>query len=241
MNDLIKSTSNLLPNADNIITPTTPDYILHLLQLIPIIIGLLFGKQYIDKKKRQKQKLAQSTYIPEVEFIQTDERACFPVRDPISIGYTLHSRDLYIIPAGQRQTIPTGIAAWLPRGYYGRFTNLQSNTIHGIIVADIPYDNTLQGGEITVLLVNTTKFEYTICQGQGICQLILESALIAPIKYTNYEEHQEIKYGRKSTQIQQRHRQQQSGRGDLQSGPECTDTKLANTTTTININDPMPN
>jgi dUTPase len=219
MSETIIPSTNLNSNADS----TSSDLIIHILQLIPVIIGLLFGKQYIDKKKRQKQKLALS-HSTEIEFLQLCETGCYHTREHTSIGYTLCSRDGYIIPAGERQVIPTGVSAWLPPGCYGRLTNIgKLAAFHGVIVADIPYDQSSQGSEITVLLINTSKTSYHIAQGEEICQLILEVALVAPIKYTNYQQLQEKqRYGYKSNLLQRQQPQQQPGGGDLSSAAEST-------------------
>ena len=91
----------------------------------------------------------------------------------------LSSRIDVVLDPGERETIPTGIAVAIPRGYAGLVlprSGLASR--HGISLVNSPglIDSGYRG-EIAVVLINTDKLEpFHIKRGDRIAQLMIQPA-----------------------------------------------------------------
>lgn len=93
---------------------------------------------------------------------------------PHDAGMDLYSCETTIIPPGERQLIPTGIAMSIPAGYVGLVwdksgiaTNHGLKTMAGVI--DAGYR-----GEVKILVHNLSSKPYTVEAGSKIAQLLIQ-------------------------------------------------------------------
>lgn len=92
-------------------------------------------------------------------------------------GLDLPSRIDYVLEAGERAMIPTGIAVAIPAGYAG-FVLPRSGLAsrHGIALVNSPglVDSGYRG-EIAIIMINTDKHEaFHIKRGDRIAQLVIQ-------------------------------------------------------------------
>lgn len=102
------------------------------------------------------------------------KNAKVPLRNEGDAGYDLFSDKDYVVPAGGKEMINTGISVAIPSGHYGRIAPRSGlawkNSIDvGAGVIDMSYR-----GLVKVILFNHSKKDYAIKQGDRIAQLILE-------------------------------------------------------------------
>lgn len=90
-------------------------------------------------------------------------------------GYDLFSLEENIkISPGERVLIKTGITMAIPNGYYGRIAPRSGLALkHGIDVMGGVIDSQYRG-EIGVILLNISGFEFNVNQGDKIAQIIIE-------------------------------------------------------------------
>src|SRR5687768_14961889 len=89
-------------------------------------------------------------------------------------GFDLASRIDFVIEPGERATVPTGIAAQIPRGYAGLVLPRSGLAArHGIALVNSPgLIDAGYRGEIAVVLINTDKrAAFEIKRGDRIAQL----------------------------------------------------------------------
>jgi dUTP pyrophosphatase len=97
-------------------------------------------------------------------------------------GLDLPSRVDYVLEAGERAMIPTGIAVAIPRGYAG-FVLPRSGLAsrHGIALVNSPglVDSGYRG-EMAIIMINTDKREaFHIKRGDRIAQLVIQKVVEA--------------------------------------------------------------
>ena len=91
-------------------------------------------------------------------------------------GVDLRSTEDFVIEAGDRALVPTGIRMAIPYGYVGLVhprSGLALN--YGITVLNTP--GTIDSGyrgEIGVILMNTSKREFYLRRGDKIAQLVIQ-------------------------------------------------------------------
>ena len=111
------------------------------------------------------------------------EDAALPERKtPGAVGYDLFSYEEKVLKASERILVSTGVAIELPNGVYGRIAPrsglaLKKGIDIGAGVIDPDYR-----GEIKILLLNNSKFEYLIKKGDRIAQLIMEKVKIGDVE-----------------------------------------------------------
>ena len=88
-------------------------------------------------------------------------------------GYDLYANATLTIPAKQRSTVPTGIKLKLPTGTYGRIAPRSGLSLKRLDIAAGVIDRDYTG-EIQVLLVNNSDFDFVVTTGDRIAQLVLE-------------------------------------------------------------------
>lgn len=92
-------------------------------------------------------------------------------------GIDLSSRVDFVLKPGERATIPTGIAAAIPRGFAGLVLPRSGLAArHGIALVNSPglIDSGYRG-EIAVVMINTDKREpFHIKRGDRIAQLVIQ-------------------------------------------------------------------
>jgi dUTP pyrophosphatase len=106
-----------------------------------------------------------------------DTRAVLPTRAyPGDAGLDLHALEPVVLAAGERASIPTGIAVEIPDGQAGLVLPRSGLAAkHGIALVNAPglIDSGYRG-EIRVLLLNTDRYHaYEFEPGERIAQLLL--------------------------------------------------------------------
>lgn len=100
---------------------------------------------------------------------------------PGDAGADLRSRVETVIPAGQRQTLPTGVSVAIPNGYVGLVHSRSGMAAkHGVFVLNSP--GTVDAGyrgEIAVTLQNTSDQDFKVAAGDRIAQLLFQQIEIA--------------------------------------------------------------
>lgn len=108
--------------------------------------------------------------------------ATLPARStPGAAGYDLFSTDSYVVLAGRRVVVSTGITVQLPPGTYGRIAPRSGLAVkHGLdtLAGVIDPDYT---GEVKVVLQNLDAQPFVIRPGYRIAQLILENFTTADV------------------------------------------------------------
>ena len=92
-------------------------------------------------------------------------------------GFDLPSRIDFVIEPGERATVPTGVAAQIPRGYAGLVLPRSGLAArHGIALVNSPgLIDAGYRGEIAVVLINTDKRQpFEIKRGDRIAQLVIQ-------------------------------------------------------------------
>src|SRR5881394_1990617 len=107
---------------------------------------------------------------------------------PGDAGLDLHSRIDLALEAGERASIPTGLALAIPEGYAGLVLPRSGLAArHGIALVNSPglIDSGYRG-EVRVLLLNTDRHEaFEVEPGERIAQLMLTPVVDAePIEVT---------------------------------------------------------
>ena len=100
---------------------------------------------------------------------------------PGDAGADLRSRVETVIPAGQRQTLPTGVSVAIPNGFVGLVHSRSGMAAkHGVFVLNSP--GTVDAGyrgEISVTLQNTSDQDFKVAAGERIAQLLFQQIEIA--------------------------------------------------------------
>lgn len=100
---------------------------------------------------------------------------------PGDAGADLRSRVETVIPAGQRQTLPTGVSVAIPNGYVGLVHSRSGMAAkHGVFVLNSP--GTVDAGyrgEISVTLQNASDQDFKVAAGDRIAQLLFQQIEIA--------------------------------------------------------------
>ena len=92
-------------------------------------------------------------------------------------GFDLPSRIDFVIEPGERATVPTGVAAQIPRGYAGLVLPRSGLAARfGIALVNSPgLIDAGYRGEIVVVLINTDKRQpFEIKRGDRIAQLVIQ-------------------------------------------------------------------
>ena len=92
-------------------------------------------------------------------------------------GFDLPSRIDFVIEPGERATVPTGVAAQIPRGYAGLVLPRSGLAArHGIALVNSPgLIDAGYRGEIAVVLINTDRRQsFEIKRGDRIAQLVIQ-------------------------------------------------------------------
>lgn len=123
-----------------------------------------------------------------VALVNVTDTSFVPKRsDPGAAGYDLYSRVDTILPPGQRQLIPTGVAIEIPGDHYGRIAP-RSGLANGkgIDVLGGVIDSSYRG-EVKVILINFGNETVNIRSGDRIAQLIFEKISTPELKVVSYE------------------------------------------------------
>jgi len=137
------------------------------------------------------KKLDPNALIP---IYQTDEAA----------GFDLHSIEDYLLKSGDRLLVKTGLSMAMPKGYELQIRPRSGLAYkQGITVLNAPgtIDSDYRG-EIMVLLINHSKNDFTINQGDRIAQAVYQTVIQASfIEVANLEDTQRGEKGFGSTGV----------------------------------------
>jgi dUTP pyrophosphatase len=114
-----------------------------------------------------------------------DARARLPTRaHPGDAGLDLYAVEAAVLAAGERASIPTGIAVEIPPGHAGLVLPRSGLAArHGISVVNAPgLIDADYRGEVRVLLLNTDREQaFELAAGDRIAQLIIVAVVIAEV------------------------------------------------------------
>lgn len=119
-----------------------------------------------------------------LKFQKLDSRAVLPSRGSSgACGLDLYSIEDYVIGSGKRIAVRTGLAAALPKNFYGRIAprsglalKMGIDVLAGVIDSDYR-------GEIKCLIINFGEQEFKINSGDRVAQLIVERVAILEPKW----------------------------------------------------------
>jgi len=111
--------------------------------------------------------------------VRLDPRATIPTRaHPGDAGLDLYALDHTVLEAGERTSVPTGLAVEIPPGHAGLVLPRSGLAArHGIALLNAPglIDSGYRG-ELAVLLLNTDRSaRFELAAGDRIAQLVLMS------------------------------------------------------------------
>ena len=101
-----------------------------------------------------------------------------------SAGLDLYSATNIQIPAGKIVAVPTDIAIELERGTYGQIQPRSGIALHDGVFSIPGVIDSDYRGNVKVLLLNTTRFPYSVETGQRICQMIVHRIPTATMTHT---------------------------------------------------------
>jgi dUTP pyrophosphatase len=114
-----------------------------------------------------------------------DARARLPTRaHPGDAGLDLYAVEPAVLAAGERASIPTGIAVEIPPGHAGLVLPRSGLAArHGISVVNAPgLIDADYRGEVRVLLLNTDREQaFELAAGDRIAQLVIVAVVIAEV------------------------------------------------------------
>ncbi|KAM7535038.1 hypothetical protein Aperf_G00000101884 [Anoplocephala perfoliata] len=112
---------------------------------------------------------------PVILFRKVSENATIPTRgSDLAAGYDLYSAGDYVVKAGGRTLIDTGIQIALPPGCYGRVSSRSGLCLkHGIQVGGGVIDQDYRGNIMSTLF-NFGEEDFVVKKGDRYAQLICE-------------------------------------------------------------------
>ncbi len=112
----------------------------------------------------------------EVKFLKLSDKARLPeYAHPTDSGMDLFSNEEVLIPAGEWRLVHTGVSVVLPPNTEGQVRSKSGLALKfGLQVLNSPgtIDNSYRG-EIGVILLNNSKNDYLVEDGQKIAQLVI--------------------------------------------------------------------
>lgn len=123
------------------------------------------------------------------KFAKMNDDAIIPSKgSPGSAGFDVHALKGYVIPAGNRGLVKTGIALQIPSDCYARVAPRSGLTFkHGINVGAGVIDCDYRS-EIGVILFNHSKNDFVVKKGDRIAQLIFEKIYTCVPEVVEYSE-----------------------------------------------------
>jgi dUTP pyrophosphatase len=123
--------------------------------------------------------------------ISVDDEALLPTyASEGDAGCDLRASNDYIIPAGERVLVGTGVRLALSPGIVALVHPRSGLALrHGITVLNTP--GTIDSGyrgEVGVILYNSSNYDFAVVRGDRIAQLVFQHHLTASFDVTNVEE-----------------------------------------------------
>lgn len=111
-----------------------------------------------------------------LKFKKLSNKATMPTKAyPSDAGFDLYASETIIVPSHGIVTVPTGIALYIPVGFYGKVVSRSGNTIkRGFIIVEGTIDAGYVG-MIGAMVYNTTDKDICIGVGERIAQIIIHS------------------------------------------------------------------
>jgi dUTP pyrophosphatase len=127
----------------------------------------------------------QKKTMPVIFFKPLHPDAVFPSRaSPGSAGLDLYSTEAYSLQPMSVRSIPIGLSAEIPQGYYGKIFDRSSLAIKQIITLGGIIDSDYRG-ELIVILFNMSSETYHIEKGDRIAQMICSPFIANSLVETN--------------------------------------------------------
>ena len=130
--------------------------------------------------------------------ISVDDKALIPVyASEGDAGCDLRSAEDYLVLAGKRILVKTGVKLEMPPGIVALVHPRSGLALkHGITVLNAPgtVDSGYRG-EIGVILYNSSNEDFAVVRGDRIAQLVFQHHLTASFDVTNVEELDETERG----------------------------------------------
>jgi dUTP pyrophosphatase len=103
---------------------------------------------------------------------------------PGDAGYDLFSSGNYLVGAGKRVAVESGLHLEIPNGFVGLVKDRSSVAAAGLHTLAGVIDSAYRG-ELKILMVNLSNEDIQIRAGQKIAQLIVAPVYSAPVEYVN--------------------------------------------------------
>ncbi len=99
-------------------------------------------------------------------------------------GMDIFSSEELLIPSGERRLVHTGISMELPQGFVALVWDKSGLALkNGIKILGGVIEHTYRG-EYCIILLNTSKEDFKIIEGQKIAQILLQKIYTAEIEET---------------------------------------------------------
>lgn len=123
--------------------------------------------------------------FPPIKIKRLHETARLPHRgSQLAAGADLCCVEAFTLEPGERKLVPTGLAAEIPPGFYGRVAPRSGLAVkHGIDVLAGVIDADYRG-ELKVPLINLGQQPVSFAAGERIAQLIIEHAAMCDYTWT---------------------------------------------------------
>ena len=144
---------------------STQSIVAYFLKLLPIILGLIFGNQFI-KYKRKIRKLALVTEI-KTRLTSPFAKQPFP-NDSEPKSFTLYSCEELVVGVGRPAVVNIGVEIEVPAGCYGRISEYLPNLQNSGVIVHGSIDS-------WVLLYNFGALPFKVSIGSPVATLVLES------------------------------------------------------------------
>ncbi len=129
--------------------------------------------------------MTDTNLFPPIKIKKLHPAAQLPARgSQLAAGADLCCVEAFTLEPGERKLVPTGLAAEIPPGFYGRVAPRSGLAVkHGIDVLAGVIDADYRG-ELKVPLINLGQQSVSFAAGERIAQLIIESAAMCDYTWT---------------------------------------------------------
>ena len=129
--------------------------------------------QHEVKMKRSISEISKDTQDLQIQLLTPKGKA--PTRSTSeAVGYDLYSSEDIKVPPRTRILVSTDIAIQVPPGTYGRIAPRSGLSVKNCIDIGAGVIDKDYRGQIKMLLINHSDYEFLVQQGDRIAQLILE-------------------------------------------------------------------
>jgi len=109
-----------------------------------------------------------------IKFKKLDNNATLPSKERESdAGIDLYASKTVKIPAGGRDTVPTGFSVAIPTGYYGMIQERSGYSLKNTLILKAGVIDSEYRGELKVVFQNAGDYPVAITAGEKIAQLVI--------------------------------------------------------------------